>query len=106
MMLILNGIGSVFVRVKAIKLGSKNSWVHYVMIAHWAGPAFTGNALMPASLYIELVGSCSKLRQDTSEMLIATVVDHTVWLTIISHFDLMVYSSFARRIRLQLSGMS
>ena len=74
------------------------------MIAHWAGHAFTGNALMPASLYIEPVGSCSKLRQDTSEMLIATVVD--VWLTIISHFDLIVYSSFVRRIRLQLSGMS
>ena len=103
MMLILNGIGSIFVRAKAIKLGSRNSWVHYVMIAHWTVPAFPGNAFMPASLYIEQLGSCSKLRQNESEMLVAAVVD--VWLKIIFQFALTVYFIFAGRIRLQLSGM-
>ena len=79
------------------------------MIARWTGPAFPGNALMPASLYslyIEPVGSCSTLRQDTSEMLIATYTVVDKWLTTISHIDVIVYSNFGRRIRLQLSGMS
>ena len=46
MMLVFNGISSIFVRVKAVRLGSasRDGCVHYVVIAYWAGPAFSGNA--------------------------------------------------------------
>ena len=52
MMLVLNGISSLIIRIKAIRLGSIKAWVDDSVVAQWTGSVFPRSALMPAGLYI------------------------------------------------------
>ena len=64
MMLVLYGISSLIIRVKAIKLGSIKAWVDKSIVAQWTGSVFPDSALMPAGLYVESIRSCAKLCDD------------------------------------------
>ena len=59
---------------------------------------------MPAYLYVQPMGSRSKLRHDTSEMLVAATLD--VGLTYIAAFQISVHLSFTGGIRLKQGCMS
>ena len=103
MMLVLYGIISLIIKIKAIKLSSIKAWVDDSEVAQWAGSVFPPSALMPAGLYVEPMRSCAELCYDSPQMSVAAVLD--VWLTSIPHFDIFIYLGFARGVQLKLRGM-
>ena len=79
MMLVLCGISSLIIRIKAIEVGSIKAWVDNSIVAQWTDAVFPYSDLMPAGLYVEPMRSCAKLCYGAPQMSVAAVLD--VWLT-------------------------
>ena len=97
-MLVLYGISSLIIRIKAIKLSSIKAWVDDSVVAQWTGSVFPRSALMPAGLYVEPMRSCAELCYDSPQMSVAAVLD--VWFTSIPHFNIFIDLGLARGVQL------
>ena len=81
-MLVLYGISSLIIKIKATKLSSIKPWVDDSVVAQWTGSVFSCSAFMPAGLYVEPI-ICFNLarapeKAETAEKMLL-VFDARLW---------------------------